>query len=253
MSFAGYPAEAFAFFEAVMADTSWEVVEARQELHERVVRGPTIALCAELEEEFGPAKVFRLHRSPDLWTHQSAYASVADTIAYGLSLSLEGLSVEGGWLYSSSDQVERYRAAVYRDRPGGELARILGGLGEFELIGNTLKTAPRGYEPDHPRADLLRHRSLVAVRDLGKGPGCTPPRRPSASAPAGERSGRWSTGSRRTSGRGASARRSVSPRSASRRGGRAESRPRPRGAASAASALQRLRPDEACAPVAAAA
>src|SRR5207249_6047561 len=134
MSFVGYPEEAFAFFEAVMADTSWEVVAARREQHERAVRAPTAALCAELEEEFGPAKVFRLHRSPDLWTHQSAYVSVADTIAYGLSVSLDGLSVEGGWLYSSSDQVERYRAAVDRDGPGGELARILGGLGDFELI-----------------------------------------------------------------------------------------------------------------------
>ena len=170
MSFAGYPEEAFKFFEAVAADTSWEVVSRRLDLHARAVRGPTVALCEELAAEFGPAKVFELHRSPALWTHQSAYVSVADTIAYGLSLSLEGLSIEGGWLYSSSDQVERYRAAVYRDRPGEQLRAILGGLGEFEVIGDALKTAPRGYEPDHPRIDLLRHRSLVAVRDVGRGP-----------------------------------------------------------------------------------
>jgi uncharacterized protein (DUF2461 family) len=170
MSFGGYPEEALAFFEAVMADTSWEAVSRRRDLHARAVRGPTVALCEELEEEFGPAKVFNLHRSPDLWTHQSAYVSVADTIAYGLSLSLDGLSVEGGWLYSSSDQVERFRAAVYRDGPGEDLRRIVVGLGELELIGDTLKTAPRGYETDHPRIDLLRHRSLVATRELGRGP-----------------------------------------------------------------------------------
>jgi uncharacterized protein (DUF2461 family) len=170
MAFAGYPEEALSFFEAVMRDTSWATVSARLELHARAVREPTIALCEELEEEFGEIKVFRLHRSPSLWTHQSAYASVADTIAYGLSLSLEGLSVEGGWLYSSPDQVERYRAAVYRDLPGEELRRTLEGLRAFELIGETLKAAPRGYEADHPRIDLLRRRSLVAVQDLGRGP-----------------------------------------------------------------------------------
>ena len=169
MAFAGYPREAFEFFEAVMADTSWDVVSRRLDLHARTVRGPTVALCAELADEFGPAKVFNLHRSPDLWTHQSAYVSVADTIAYGLSLSLDGLSIEGGWLYSSPDQIERYRAAVYRERPGEVLRAILADLGEYELIGDTLKTAPRGYETDHPRVDLLRHRSLVATRGLGRG------------------------------------------------------------------------------------
>jgi uncharacterized protein (DUF2461 family) len=170
MSFSGYPEDALAFFEAVTADTSWDVVSQRLDLHAYAVRGPTVELCQELADEFGPAKVFNLHRSPELWTHQSAYVSVADTIAYGLSLSLVGLSIEGGWLYSSSDQVERYRAAVYRDGPGEALRAILDGLGDFEVIGDTLKTSPRGYESDHPRIDLLRHRSLVATRDLGRGP-----------------------------------------------------------------------------------
>lgn len=37
----------------------------------------------------------------------------------------------------------------------------------YAIGGDQLKTSPRGYERDHPRADLLRHRSLTASRHHG--------------------------------------------------------------------------------------
>ena len=37
----------------------------------------------------------------------------------------------------------------------------------WELGGDTLKTAPRGYDVGHPRIDLLRHRSLSLGRSYG--------------------------------------------------------------------------------------
>ena len=170
MSFTGFPAESFEFFAAVAEDTSWETVQARSELHESAVRAPMGALARELEAEFGPAKVYNLHRSPDLWTTQYAYVSPVDTIALGVSLSLDGLAVEGGWLRSSTRQVERFRQAVAAPA-GASLAHVVSDLraAAYELLGVTLRSVPRGYPADHPRADLLRHRSLVAVRELGRG------------------------------------------------------------------------------------
>ena len=35
-----------------------------------------------------------------------------------------------------------------------------------EILGDVMKRIPRGYLADHPRADLLKHRSLVAAREL---------------------------------------------------------------------------------------
>jgi uncharacterized protein (DUF2461 family) len=170
VSFTGFPEEAFAFFAAVAEDTSWETVHALRELHERAVRAPMEALTEELEAEFGPAKVYNLHRSPDLWTTQYAYAGTVDTIALGVSLSLEGLAVEGGWLRSSGDQVERFRRAA-ASTAGTRLADVVGELtaAGYDLLGVTLRTVPRGFPADHPRADLLRYRSLVAERELGRG------------------------------------------------------------------------------------
>ena len=36
-----------------------------------------------------------------------------------------------------------------------------------ELRGEQLKTAPRGFEADHPRIDLLRHKSLTLGKSYG--------------------------------------------------------------------------------------
>ncbi|MCI0686576.1 MAG: DUF2461 domain-containing protein [Sporichthyaceae bacterium] len=84
-------------------------------------------------------------------------------IELGVTLSGDGLLLRGGWLRSSPDQVDRFRAAV--DGPAGkelvdavELARAAG----FTIGGQRLQRTPRGVPADHPRADLLRHRTLVA-------------------------------------------------------------------------------------------
>jgi uncharacterized protein (DUF2461 family) len=171
VSFTGFPEQAFEFFAAVAEDTSWETVEARRELHEHAVRAPMEALTDELRGEFGPAKVYNLHRSRELWTTQYAYVSETDTIALGVSLSLHGLAVEGGWLRSSADQVERFRAAV-AGTAGSVLADVVDELRDagYGLFGVTLRSTPRGCPAGHPRAGLLRYRSLLAVRELGRPP-----------------------------------------------------------------------------------
>jgi hypothetical protein len=162
---AGIPPEAFEFFARVAADTSVETVEANRGLWQRAVHEPVEALCAELEDEFGPAKVYNLHRARNLWTHQYAYVTVCDTIVYGLSLSLEGLAVEGGTLRMNSVQIGRYRDAV-----GGPAGVALAGFVDaltrvgYELLGERLKRTP-----DHPRGELLRQKSLLASRLLGRG------------------------------------------------------------------------------------
>jgi uncharacterized protein (DUF2461 family) len=38
----------------------------------------------------------------------------------------------------------------------------------FAVEGERLKTVPRGYASDHPRAELLKHKSLAASVDLGQ-------------------------------------------------------------------------------------
>ena len=61
------------------------------------------------------------------------------------------------------------RAAMADDTTGPRLLRIVRKLERagFEIGGEQLKTAPRGYDADHPRIDLLRRKQLFAGRSYG--------------------------------------------------------------------------------------
>ncbi|WP_236008305.1 DUF2461 family protein [Actinomadura physcomitrii] len=64
----------------------------------------------------------------------------------------------------NSRRRRKARAAVGADSSGKELQAIVDGLraAGLEIAGDRLKTRPRGTPEDHPRLDLLRHRSLHA-------------------------------------------------------------------------------------------
>ena len=62
-----------------------------------------------------------------------------------------------------------YRAAVDDDEMGPELEaaiKSVGAAGAYEIKGEHYKRIPRGFDPDHPRADLLRFNTLIASSPL---------------------------------------------------------------------------------------
>ena len=69
----------------------------------------------------------------------------------------------------SHPRLAAIRDAIDRERTGTELEQILATLRAdgFEIGGEQLKTSPRGYAADHPRIELLRHKSLIAGRSHG--------------------------------------------------------------------------------------
>jgi len=169
MTFRGIPAEAFDFYDGLVADNSKTYWTANRATYDDAVRAPLLELLATLEPEFGPGAIFRPYRdvrfSKDKTPykdHQGAFVETQDAVGYYVQISAEGLYVAGGWYDSASVQVARYREIVAG--PGGaELERIVTALGKkgYELGGDVLKTRPRGVDADHPRLDLLRHRSVV--------------------------------------------------------------------------------------------
>ena len=173
MTFSGLPDEAFWFYEGLEADNSRGYWQAHRDTYDQHVRAPVQALCDALEGEFGPAHLFRPHRdvrfsrdkSP-YKTHQGAFVAVEDGIGYYLQVAADGLLVAAGFRSHAPDQVERYRAAVDDETAGRRLEEIVDALvsAGFETGGDRLATRPRGTPPDHPRLDLLRHRSLTASR-----------------------------------------------------------------------------------------
>ncbi|HEX2497231.1 MAG TPA: DUF2461 family protein [Actinomycetes bacterium] len=161
--FEGFPSESMRWFDEVVGLDDWAAVQARRAEHDRWIRQPMVALCTELADEFGAPYIWRLHRSRWFWAHQHAQIQIADTIELGVTLSGDGLQINGGWLRSSPDQVRRFRVAV--DAPAGkELAEAIADAetAGFSMGGLRLARVPRGFTADHPRAELLLHRTLTA-------------------------------------------------------------------------------------------
>lgn len=172
----GIPEDAVDFYAELELSNDRDWWLANHDRWQTVVREPMQELCAALELEFGPAKLFRPNRdvrfsndkSP-YKTHQGAVVGSSPGVGLYVQINSRGLFTAGGWHGSTPDQVQAYREAVLGPVPGGELAEIVGQLeaADYEIDGQRLKTAPRGVAPDHERIELLRHRSLTASFDHG--------------------------------------------------------------------------------------
>ncbi len=105
----------------------------------------------------------------EAWQRQSAIVRLARNVELGVRFDLDGLEVGLAWWYAPPEQIERYRAAVGDPGTGQRLTALIRKLERegFVISGDQLKRPLRGYPVDHPRAELLRHRSLIASRPLG--------------------------------------------------------------------------------------
>lgn len=69
----------------------------------------------------------------------------------------------GGLHKFAKSTLDSYREAVVNEKTGSSLATIVERIRSqpgFEIGGVHYKRVPRGYDVDHPRADLLRHDAL---------------------------------------------------------------------------------------------
>ncbi len=173
---AGIPADAVAFYAELEQHNTREWWALHKERYEESVRQPLLALTDALADEFGEAKLFRPHndvrfrtdKSP-LKTEQAAVVQGIEGMGYYLRVSADGLMAGGGSMHHATDQVTRMRAAVDDDASGEALAELVDALHRrhFQTGGEVLKTRPRGVAEDHPRLELMRHKSLIAWRDHG--------------------------------------------------------------------------------------
>lgn len=176
-TFQGIPAGAFGFYEELQDHNTREWWQEHKDSYLSLVKEPLSSLLAQLEPRFGPAKLFRPNRdirfsedkSP-YKTAQGAVASVQEGVGYYLQISADGLLVGGGCHSHTPAQLARYRNSVDASGTGESLRQIVDALAAagFAVEGEKLKTVPRGYARDHPRAELLKHKSLSASVHLGR-------------------------------------------------------------------------------------
>ncbi|WP_112249182.1 DUF2461 domain-containing protein [Kribbella monticola] len=176
MSFTGFPTAALDFYDDLEMDNTKTFWNEHKHVYEESVKAPMAALLAELEAEFGAAKLFRPYRDvrfakdkTPYKTHQGAFIDLGPSTGWYVQLSAPGVRVGAGFYEASADRLARIRAAIDDDRRGKELEKLLGKLQKagWTLGGEKLKTSPRGWDADHPRIELLRHKSMTLGKSYG--------------------------------------------------------------------------------------
>ncbi|MET7279763.1 DUF2461 domain-containing protein [Kribbella sp. NPDC005582] len=176
MGFTGFPAAALDFYDDLEMDNTKSYWTANKHIYEESVRTPMAALLAELEAEFGKAKLFRPYRDvrfakdkTPYKTHQGAFIDLAPATGWYVEVSAPGVRVAAGFYEANSERLARVRTAIDDDRRGKQLEDLLADLTKagWTVGGDRLKTSPRGYDADHPRIELLRHKSLTVTKSYG--------------------------------------------------------------------------------------
>ena len=171
MRFQGWPEHGYAVLLQLSGEPSPQTRELVRHDRERHVRQPMIDLLndlADVDPWYEDFSVWRYASTAFWWQNQCAIVRVARNVEIAFRFSLDGLQVKAAWWYADSAQIGLFRAAAAADDSGRTLEDLVSSLAAdgYEILGDVMKRVPRGYPADHPRADLLKHRSLAAAREL---------------------------------------------------------------------------------------
>lgn len=177
MEFTGFPVAALDFYDDLEVDNTKSFWEAHKAVYVEQVKAPMVALTDALGQEFGAAKVFRPYRDvrfakdkAPYKTHQGAFVGAGPAATgWYVEVAAPGVRVGGGAYEMGGERLAAMREAMAEEKSGKHLQRILRDLerGGFEIAGERLKTAPRGYEKDHPRIELLQMKTVLGMRSYG--------------------------------------------------------------------------------------
>jgi uncharacterized protein (TIGR02453 family) len=175
-AFTGFTEAALDFYDDLEMDNTKSFWEAHKAVYTESVKAPMTALTEALEKDFGKAKVFRPFRDvrfakdkTPYKTNQGAFVGAGPACGWYVEISARGVRTGAGFYDASAADLARIRESIAHEATGKQLQRILNKLEKagFTIGGDRLKTSPRGYDADHPRIELLRHRSLTVGHDYG--------------------------------------------------------------------------------------
>jgi hypothetical protein len=169
--FHGWPEQAYVVLLELEGEPSLQTRQRVRRQREVQVRQPMIDLLndlADVDPWYEDFSVWSYASTAFWWQNQCAIVRVARNVEIGFRFNLDGVHVTAAWRYAGPEQIALFRAAAAAGESGRVLAQVVRSLAAdgHEIGGDVMKRVPRGYSADHPRADLLRHRSLTAAREL---------------------------------------------------------------------------------------
>lgn len=184
-TFTRFDPKALAFLKALKRNNDREWFRERKDEYERLLRAPMLAAVERLGRDFRsfapdlsatPKSIHRIYRDTrfsndktPLKTHVSAvfwHKKLARGVGAGLYFEVgpDWTWVGGGMYAPETSQIQAEREHIAKNHR--RLRKILDSpafkktIGKLE--GEQLQRVPRGFDSDHPAADLLKFRQFLA-------------------------------------------------------------------------------------------
>lgn len=190
--FGGFTKEAFGFLKELELNNTRQWFEEHRSVFDEHVLEPAQEFVVEMGERLKTISprisaipridksIFRLYRDTRFSEDKTPYKTHVGILFWGgarkklensnyyLQLNKSSIFVGTGEYRFPSDLLRPYRDSVVHMKRGAELKRILKRITEnpsYKIGGQHYKRVPAGYDPGHPRAELLLHNGLYAYRE----------------------------------------------------------------------------------------
>jgi uncharacterized protein (TIGR02453 family) len=189
IAFTGFPQAGLKFLSDLAAHNERTWFEAHKEEYQKTLLEPAQAFVMALGVKLqslsngiyydtrtdGRGVLLRIHRDIRFSQDKTPYNTHLrglfwegkrkknESPAFGFQIDATGMILMTGMFRFTPTMLGVYRDAVIDDRLGSELEDIVASmrhLETYEIGGEQYKCVPSGYDPNHPRADLLRYGGL---------------------------------------------------------------------------------------------
>ena len=172
MEFTGFPVAALDFYDDLEVDNTQCFWEKHKHSTTRRVKAPMVrperraGRSSATRRCSGPTATCGSPRTRRRTRPTRARSCGSPTRPGGTSSLPRGVRTGGGSTARRRPGWPSIREAIATTRTAPSSRRSSGQLAwkGFAIGGDDLKTTPRGYDKDHPRIELLRHKSLIASR-----------------------------------------------------------------------------------------
>ncbi len=194
--FPGFPQAGLDFLAELAAHNTREWFAPRKQDYIRLLRDPALAFVAAIGTRLqtlaphvrvdlrtnGGGSLMRINRDTRFSKDKSPYKIELPMMlwegpgrkmehpGFGIRLRPVGLGIMAGMFGFNKDMLTAYREAVDDPELGAELVALRDTVlasGAYRLNETHYKRVPRGFDADHPRAELLRHNGLWIGMDEG--------------------------------------------------------------------------------------
>jgi uncharacterized protein (TIGR02453 family) len=191
LAFSGFPPAGLQFMAELADNNNREWFNERKQVYLDHIVAPAVAFVQTAGEQLqfispgiqfdtrtnGQGSLMRIYRDTRFSKDKTPYKTWVGLVFWeGAGKKTEnpgfyfGFDTSGGRLHTGvhgfqKELLAAYREAVADDDSGAELEAALAEVaaaGPYEIGEQHYKRVPRGYDSDHPRADLLRFNSLYA-------------------------------------------------------------------------------------------